>query len=188
MRKINHQIKQIKPNWDINYLFIGTFNPEGGKSVPYYYGREKNNFWKLISILFEEEINVNDPGFFEILKKHKIACIDIINSIEKNDGTQFNELEKEQICGRGYSDSVIISNKFIRNYNTELINEIINSNKNTKVFSTWGKGQALKDWNNELLKISFNANLLSPSPAARVPKGVKKFEYVLDNWKKNILK
>jgi hypothetical protein len=52
-RVIKHQFKTSsfsKPNWEIKLLFIGTFNPEGGESVPYYYGRNKNKFWELLAI------------------------------------------------------------------------------------------------------------------------------------------
>ena len=68
-------------------------------------------------------------------------------------------------------------------YNTNIINQLSKSNPNLKIFTTWGKGPNLKEWRLEVNKINVNSNLLSPSMAARVPKGVNKFQYVLNNWK-----
>ncbi len=42
MKTICHQLYSetyYVPNWPIKHLFLGTFNPEGGEKVPYYYGR-----------------------------------------------------------------------------------------------------------------------------------------------------
>jgi hypothetical protein len=38
------------PNWEIKYLFLGTFNPDGGQKVNYYYGRNSNQTWKILSL------------------------------------------------------------------------------------------------------------------------------------------
>ena len=58
---------------------------------------------------------------------------------------------------------------------------------NCKVYSTWGRGSNLKDWVNEIQKISFTAKLVSPSPVARVPKGESKYIYVLNDWRNKII-
>lgn len=187
-KHIYHQLKNEKnyfPEWPVKYLFIGTFNPEGGDKVNYYYGREKNLTWKILSQIFKEEINPKKDIFFDVLKNKKIACIDIIDSICKTNEESFNEDELLHLLGKGYSDYKIINNKIKRTYNTNVINEIINKN-NCLVFSTWGKGQNLKEWKNEVNKIQFTANLVSPSPVARVPKGVNKFTYILNDWKNKI--
>ena len=55
----NHQFKKKEfylPNWEVEYLFIGTFNPSGGEKVPYYYGRKKNRFWELLPAVQEKEM------------------------------------------------------------------------------------------------------------------------------------
>lgn len=187
-KHIYHQLKNEKkyfPEWPVKYLFVGTFNPEGGDKVNYYYGREKNLTWKILSQIFNEEINPKNDNFFDVLKNKQIACIDIIDSICKTNEESFNENELLHLLGKGYSDNKIINNKIKRTYNTNVINEIINKN-NCQVFSTWGKGQNLKEWKNEVNKIQFTANLVSPSPVARVPKGVNKFAYILNDWKNKI--
>jgi hypothetical protein len=167
------------PSWYINYLLVGTFNPSGGESVNYYYGRKTNMTWKLISTIFGEEINPNNSNFIELLKKHKIGCIDLISSVT------CDEAKIPQIIGNGYSDSKIINKKVQREYNTSIINQLSKSNPKLKIFTTWGKGSNLKEWQFEVEKIKINSKLLSPSMAARVPKGVNKFEYVLRDWQGN---
>jgi hypothetical protein len=186
MKNISHQLKYLRTDWKVKHLFLGTFNPEGGKIVPYYYAREKNLFWNILSHLFQENFNPYSADFFELLHKHGIACIDMIQSLEKIDGKEFSNQEKLEITGKGYSDSKIINGKIRRNYNTKSIKEIIALN-NCNVYSTWGKGSNLKDWRSEVDQIKFNAHLVSPSPVARVPKGVKKYDYIFNDWREKII-
>ena len=180
MTPIIHQLSTNKyfiPTWKIKYLLVGTFNPSGGEHVNYYYGRKTNMTWKLFSTIFGEEINPNNSNFIKLLKKHKIGCVDLISSVTCDQSMIPN------IIGNGYSDSKIINKKVVREYNTNIINQLSKSNPNLQIFTTWGKGSNLKEWRLELEKIKINSNLLSPSMAARVPKGVNKFEYVLKDWR-----
>jgi hypothetical protein len=186
MFKIKHQLNHLIPNWEVEHLFIGTFNPIGGDSVSYFYGREKNFSWKVLSEIFNEDFNPKAADFFELLVKHKIACIDIIQSVVRNDNREFSAEQLSDIVGKGYSDSKIINGSIRREYNTVEIQKIIMTN-NCKVYSTWGRGSNLKDWINEIQKISFTANLVSPSPVARVPKGESKYNYVLNDWRNKII-
>ncbi len=182
---IQHQLttnQHFIPSWDINYLLVGTFNPSGGEQVNYYYGRKTNMTWKIISIIFGEEINPNNSNFIGLLKKHKIGCIDLISSVT------CDEAKIPHIIGNGYSDSKIINKKVIREYNTVIINKLSKSNPNLQIFTTWGKGSNLKEWRLEVGKIKIKSKLLSPSMAARVPRGVNKFDYVLNDWKEKFNK
>ena len=57
MEEILHQFSDKDfyiPKWKIKHLFIGTFNPKGGEKVKYYYGRETNKTWKILSEIFKE--------------------------------------------------------------------------------------------------------------------------------------
>ncbi len=43
-KKISHQLANEKffiPDWPLKHLFLGTFNPSGGETVSYFYGRKK---------------------------------------------------------------------------------------------------------------------------------------------------
>lgn len=183
--KIYHQLQHLFPNWEIKHLFIGTFNPEGGDSVSYFYGREKNFFWKVLSDIFSENFDPKSSNFNDLLVKQKIACVDMIKSVQRNDKQEFSEKQLMEITRKGYSDSKIINGSIKREYNTLKILRIIETN-NSNVYSTWGNGSNLKDWKNEISKIPFTANLISPSPVARVPKGESKYDYVIQDWKRKI--
>jgi hypothetical protein len=177
--KIKHQFKNCnfyKPNWEIKLLFVGTFNPDGGENVPYYYGRKKNKMWDLLSDILKIQFSTEDKDFLDKLQKARIACIDLVDEIEAP-----NNLIN-YIIGKGYKDSAIINKKVKRKYNTELINEIISCNPGVCVFTTWGKGSNLKEWKTEVAKLGKLVSLISPSMAARVPKGMKKYGYMLNDW------
>ena len=60
MKKINHQFSCESfyiPNWEVQHLFVGMVNPEGGARVSYYYGRDKNHLWLLFSAIIGAELN-----------------------------------------------------------------------------------------------------------------------------------
>lgn len=90
------------------------------------------------------------------------------------------------IIGRGYSDSKIINGSVKRIYNTEIILDLVRSNPNCLIYSTWGKGSTIKDWKKETEKIKNITPLVSPSLVARVPAGVEKYEFMLSNWQRLI--
>ena len=182
---VTHQLKGTEfyiPSWEIKHLFIGTFNPAGGDKVNYYYGRERNQTWNLLSQIFNEELKPRQHDFFEKIKTLKIACIDMIDTVEVYDQTVY-----EVKIIKGYMDSAIINNKTKRCYNTNNILNLIQHNPNVYVYSTWGTGANLQEWKCEINKIPKLINLVSPSLLARVPEGVKKFDYMLQNWRYKIL-
>ena len=168
------------PNWKIKHLFLGTFNPEGGEKVNYYYGRVKNQTWKLLSDIFKVELNVNNKNFLVEIEKNGIACMDIINSVT----IQSEDLNF--VLGKGYSDKKIINGRVKREYNTVLIKEIIEKNPGIKIYSTWGLGSTVPDWVAEINKIPNIIRLVSPSMAARVPKGIKKYIFMKTDWESKI--
>lgn len=168
------------PTWNIKYLFLGTFNPNQGEKVNYFYSRKTNLLWPTLSKLFKDELNPNNSVFFEKLKSHKIACMDLIVSID------IKNADKKYIIGKGYSDSKIINNSVKRIYNTENIISVIDKNPDVQLYSTWGNGSNLKDWKNEIKRLPPITKLVSPSRAARVPKGENKEHFIFDNWKNNI--
>lgn len=186
MTRINHQLLNqnfFVPKWEINHLFLGTFNPEGGDEVSYFYGRKRNQTWKLLSEIFKEEFNPEEFDIFLTkLKKHQIACMDIIKSVKVRDE------DISFVTGNGYSDSKLINNVNEREHNTANIIDVIKKNPGVRVYSTWGKGPKIKNWNIEIDKIGSIINLTSPSMAARVPKGTKKYDYMLKDWSSKIKK
>jgi hypothetical protein len=187
--QFKHQTDIYFPKWPINVLLIGTFNPSPRNEynkVNYYYGRPKNFTWQLISQILQDEINPKSSDFFKKIISYKIGCIDMIDSINFD----LNVVDIESLTGKGYSDSAIFKKEITRNYNTKIITEIIERNKDLTLFSTWGKGSCIKgrclaEWELALKPIKELKPiipLVSPSPAARVPSGSSKFDFTLENW------
>ena len=191
--KIDHFLKddnnKFKPDWEISHLLLGTFNPKINNSkseLKYFYTRQKNFTWKIVSNICNADINPNSNDFFDNLRLNKIACMDVIESIilEKEDSSI------DKIIGKGYPDSSIFKKGIKRIYNVKNIVEIIEKNKNVNVYSTWGKGSCIKgailhEWSSQIdqiKKFSEITELMSPSPAAKVPKGSKKFDHIYENW------
>ena len=164
MELMEHQFKKkmfYLPKWEVEYLFIGTFNPSGGKKVPYYYGRKKNRFWKLLSEVFKIELDPNDSSFFENLDRLKVGCVDIIDSIS------YPEEYEDRLSSKGYSDSVLFLSTIKKDYNTKNILDIISKNKLQKVFFTNTGGSLRKEQKLELEKIQNICEIIylcSPSP------------------------
>lgn len=133
------------PNWDCKTLVLGTFNPEGGAPVNYFYGRNSNYFWKAISVIdgrsehfYHEKISNDQNDHIVLMKKNKFGCADIIKSIDcPNESIG-------RINGGGYSDQFIFSGNVIRQYNFEDLKKYINSQnhrdiKVTKIINTAGQ-------------------------------------------------
>ena len=99
---IEHQFLRSEyffPNWNINTLFLGTFNPICGEQLDYYYRRSFNGFWKILKHYDENEIyNFTD---FNQLKRFmidkKFGCVDIIRTVT------FPDVDGQKICGNGYT-------------------------------------------------------------------------------------
>jgi|TARA_B110000977_G_C11000899_1_gene463777 G:T/U-mismatch repair DNA glycosylase len=152
------------PNWDIKFLFIGTYNPSGGDTVPYYYGRKTNRHWKLLSEVFNIDFNVHNESFFKDIKNHKIGCIDLIHSVT------FEQEFKELITGKGYNDNELFRKRHIKSYHTDEIINVIRKNNLNKVYFTRTRNGFQNEQKVELQKIENICEVVylsSPSPANR---------------------
>jgi len=183
----NHQFKNHKfyiPKHDLKYLFVGTFNPEYGRKVPYYYGRKSNYFWKIISNIFNVGINPFEDNFFKKLEDLKIGCIDIVDSV-------IYEKEKYHslINGKGYSDEEIFKkkNNITINYNTQQIIDLVKKNNLKKIYIT-NKGDVFrKEQKLEIKKIKNYCDVIyisSPSQYnVHKNSGIDK---LVKNWRFNL--
>ncbi len=159
-----HNRDFYSPNWEIKFLFIGTFNPLGGETVKYYYGRKRNRFWKLLSEVFRTDLDPNNESFLKDIQYHKIGCIDLIKSVS------FDKKYRELILGKGYKDSELFKSNIVKTYNTnEILNFIDKNNLNTVYFTNSGKSFN-KEQKLELKKIEDVCKVIylcSPSPVNR---------------------
>ena len=123
MIEIQHQFETKKwfiPNWDLKVLILGTFNPKCGDTVGYFYGRDRNRLWALVSYCVGREIHPNNgDDFFTALKEEGIGCMDLLRSI------RVPEERKSEICGDGYNDQKLLRGTNQRTYMTEEILEVI---------------------------------------------------------------
>lgn len=90
------------------------------------------------------------------------------------------------VVGKGYSDAAIINGYVKREYNIKEVLQVVDNNPNIHIYSTWGKGPSLVEWKECIGQLAGLIPLVSPSMAARVPKGEKKFDYMLSDWKERI--
>lgn len=122
---VNHQFLNqpwFLPNWECKTLIIGSFNPECGEQTDYFYGRNRNRFWRALAHL---QVQPQDY-FFHIqegfarklthLQNSKLGCADMIRSVKVQDHFV------PKICGNGYTDQNLFNVANVsRQYNTSLI-------------------------------------------------------------------
>lgn len=183
----NHQFKNHKfyiPKHDLKYLFVGTFNPEYGRKVPYYYGRKSNYFWKIISNIFNIDINPFEDNFFKKLEDLKIGCVDIVDNV-------IYEKEKYHslINGEGYPDEVIFKkkNNITINYNTQQIIDVVKKNNLKKIYIT-NKGDVFrKEQKLEIKKIRNYCDVIYiSSPSQYNVHRNSGIDKLVKNWKFNL--
>lgn len=154
--EIEHQFLHkdfFVPDWKADILVLGTFNPSCGEQVDYFYGRNRNKFWKAIRLTFDlsDKSLSNLEEKLKFLKKQKIACMDMIQKVIVNDSTKVNDLIN------GYSDQKLfggIRNESLeRVYNTQNIKSFLKKYEPKKVLHTWGKRNSPIDFQNEISEI-----------------------------------
>ncbi|MCM1371073.1 MAG: DNA-deoxyinosine glycosylase [Clostridium sp.] len=75
MQRITHPFKPIY-NKNSKILILGSFPSVKSRENDFYYGNPNNQFWNILSDLFNEKI-INKKEF---LLKHNIALFDVIES------------------------------------------------------------------------------------------------------------
>ncbi len=131
------------------------------REIGFYYANPQNRFFKILAVIFNEEIPISIDQRKKFLIKHKIALWDVIKSCTIT----------------GSSDSSI------KNVIVNDINKLIKNSKITKICTTGKKAFDL--YNKYLSKdIGIKAIYLpSSSPANQS----MKFEEIVDLYRKNII-
>ena len=175
--KIDHQFlgsKFFLPNWKIQTLVLGTFNPSCGEETDYFYGRCQNNFWRTI-----EEISNLDYRWFQnnferklkFMKENEFGCTDIIKTLVISD-----LVEQKDICGSGYSDQFLFTaKKCTLTYNFQEIKLFIKEHNVSRILHTWGKRETPALFKNHIddFKVFCEQNNVlffdeCPSPSGRL--------------------
>lgn len=76
-----HPIEPVY-NSESKILILGSFPSVKSREENFYYAHPQNRFWKIISMIFDEEIPITIDDKISILLKNKIALWDVINSCE----------------------------------------------------------------------------------------------------------
>ena len=79
-----HIIHPIPPFYDAEsrILILGSFPSIKTRESGFFYGHPQNRFWKLMALLFEEEVPKSVEEKKAVLKKHRIALWDSIASCD----------------------------------------------------------------------------------------------------------
>ena len=84
-------INELIPDWELEYLFVGTFNPSwninNAIQADYFYGRNTNNFWCILPRVFGGE-NLkysNRETKVKYIKKKKIGITDLVRIVPMAD-------------------------------------------------------------------------------------------------------
>ncbi len=130
-------------NSDSEILILGTMPSVKSREVGFYYMHPKNRFWKILSIIYNEDIGESIEAKKYFLKKHKIALWDVLSSCEI----------------KGSDDSSI------KNIKVNDIKSILDKSNIKRIFTTGKKANQLYEKYIEP-KIKIKAICLySPSPA-----------------------
>jgi hypothetical protein len=91
LHKFDEDLQLDYVTWEVNTLFIGTFNPgccKEGNSAEWFYGRIKRNmFWNTLGHIYEQNPLLGTEGnpadWKAFCKRNKIAVTDLIKSVNK---------------------------------------------------------------------------------------------------------
>lgn len=80
----DHIIHPIPPFYDEDsrILILGSFPSVKSREQMFFYGHPQNRFWKVIALVFEDEVPVTVPEKKVFLAKHHIALWDVIASCD----------------------------------------------------------------------------------------------------------
>ena len=82
--KLENQIHNISPVYDKSsrILILGSFPSVKSREVQFFYGHPQNRFWRLLALIFNEDIPKSTAEKKKLLISHKIAVWDVIASCD----------------------------------------------------------------------------------------------------------
>ena len=79
MRQLEHPFPPVVDE-NCRILILGSFPSVKSREQSFFYGHPQNRFWKLISMLFDEEIPQSIDEKKQLILKHNLALWDVIHS------------------------------------------------------------------------------------------------------------
>jgi len=151
MNREKHPFKPFVP-LNAQYLIIGSFpckkSTQNKILDDWYYGSSKNQFWRILQEVYGRELS-SKHSKQELFKEKRIALTDVVLSCIREDNNS--------------ADKNLVNIE----YNTEAIEQILNSNQILKIYFT-GKGvlkQFKKYIYDSLLNIDGIELIALPSPS-----------------------
>lgn len=95
MKKINNPFEPFY-NYESEILILGTMPSVKSRECGFYYMHPQNRFWKILSIIYNEEIGNSIESKKSFLLKHKIALWDVLASCEIK-GSDDSSIKKVQV-------------------------------------------------------------------------------------------
>ena len=138
-------------------LILGSVPGVKSLQMQQYYAHPQNNFWKLLFHLVDTEFSSDYHTRLQLLKKHRIALWDVIESCERK-GSKDTDIKSE------------IDND---------IQELINSHPNIKIIFCNGQ----KSYKNLLKVVGKNFIIPIVVLPSTSPLHTIKFEEKLEQWK-----
>jgi|GEM_PF-1072161 len=182
---------ELFPDWKVDHLFIGTFNPEwdrpNGPNAEYFYGRSAY-FWDAVSIIFEDQpfqwTKINKENMIAFCKRNKIGFTDLISIVE--DADIQNETHRARIFTVLDSDLEKFGNI---NWNTDRIIDYLKSEQPSNIYFTLLSGNKQSIFSKEIVKLELAAKELdirskrlhSPT-GARLGSGSPRLHELVERW------
>jgi hypothetical protein len=186
-----HIKNSLFPDWEVDHLFIGTFNPEWDRpnapNAEYFYGRSAY-FWDAVSIIFEDQPfhwnENNKENMIAFCKRNKIGFTDLISIVE--DADIQNETHRARIFTVLDSDLEKFENI---NWNTDRIIDYLKSHQPTNIYFTLLSGNNQSIFSREMVKLELRAKELditskrlhSPT-GAKLGNGVPRLHELVERW------
>lgn len=145
-------------NPEASVLLLGTMPGVKSLELKEYYGHPQNNFWKLLALVFDEEIPKEYHQKKKLLQRNKIAVWDVLQACERQ-GSLDNAIMKE------------VPNDF-----TDFLSE------HSKIKLIAFNGQKAASYFKKHIQISENYQLIT-LPSSSPANAGKSFEHKLTEWK-----
>ena len=113
-------------------LILGSFPSVKSREVDFYYGNKNNRFFKILEVIFDENIGESKEAKIDFLKRHKIALFDVVKSCEIV-GSSDSSLSVKEVNDIG---------KLIENTDVEKI--LLNGKKAFEIFQKYIKIDKVK--------------------------------------------
>ena len=113
-------------------LILGSFPSVKSREVDFYYGNKNNRFFKILEVIFDENIGESKEEKIDFLRRHKIALFDVVKSCEIV-GSSDSSLSVKEVNDIG---------KLIENTDVEKI--LLNGKKAFEIFQKYIKIDKVK--------------------------------------------